>query len=82
MIVPGFITDVRAVFQNIESYTMPCDEFCGFGHHAMAARETWHRRLRNVSWTWSLAAGSAWSGEAKRALYRAAASRLRPKSAG
>jgi cytochrome c oxidase subunit 2 len=38
MIVPGFITDVRAQFQNIETYTMPCDEFCGYGHHAMAAR--------------------------------------------
>jgi cytochrome c oxidase subunit 2 len=38
MIIPGFITDVRAQFQNIGTYTMPCDEFCGYGHHAMAAR--------------------------------------------
>ena len=38
MIVPGFISDVRANFRNTGSYTMPCDEFCGFGHHAMAAR--------------------------------------------
>ena len=38
MIVPGFITDIRANFKNTGSLTMPCDEFCGFGHHAMAAR--------------------------------------------
>jgi cytochrome c oxidase subunit II len=38
MVVPGFITDVRAKFQRPGTYTMPCDEFCGFGHHAMAAR--------------------------------------------
>lgn len=38
MIVPGFITDVRARFRRPGTYTMPCDEFCGYGHHAMAAR--------------------------------------------
>ena len=38
MIVPGFITDVRAKFQRTGEYKMPCDEYCGYGHHAMAAR--------------------------------------------
>ena len=38
MIVPGFITDIRANFKHTGSLAMPCDEFCGFGHHAMAAR--------------------------------------------
>ena len=38
MVVPGFITDVRANFKHSGTYTMPCDEFCGYGHHAMAAR--------------------------------------------
>jgi cytochrome c oxidase subunit II len=38
MIVPGFVTDVRARFQRPGTYSMPCDEFCGYGHHAMAAR--------------------------------------------
>jgi cytochrome c oxidase subunit II len=38
MVVPGFVTDVRAKFHRIADLTMPCDEFCGFGHHGMAAR--------------------------------------------
>jgi cytochrome c oxidase subunit 2 len=38
MVVPGFITDVRAKFTQPGEYKMPCDEFCGYGHHAMAAR--------------------------------------------
>jgi cytochrome c oxidase subunit II len=38
MVVPGFITDVRAKFAQPGEYKMPCDEFCGYGHHAMAAR--------------------------------------------
>jgi cytochrome c oxidase subunit II len=38
MVVPGFITDVRAKFARTGEYKMPCDEFCGYGHHAMAAR--------------------------------------------
>lgn len=38
MVVPGFITDVRAQFARTGKYEMPCDEFCGYGHHAMAAR--------------------------------------------
>jgi cytochrome c oxidase subunit 2 len=38
MVVPGFITDVRAQFPRTGKYEMPCDEFCGYGHHGMAAR--------------------------------------------
>lgn len=38
MVVPGFITDVRTKFRRAGNYTMPCDEFCGYGHHGMAAR--------------------------------------------
>jgi cytochrome c oxidase subunit 2 len=38
MVVPGFITDVRAKFRNTGDLKMPCDEFCGYGHHGMAAR--------------------------------------------
>ena len=38
MVVPGYITSVRTSFERPGTYQMPCDEFCGFGHHAMAAR--------------------------------------------
>lgn len=38
MVVPGYITNVMTRFDHPGTYTMPCDEFCGFGHHAMAAR--------------------------------------------
>jgi cytochrome c oxidase subunit II len=38
MLVPGYITNVMTSFARPGSYEMPCDEFCGFGHHAMAAR--------------------------------------------
>jgi len=38
MVVPGFITDVRTQFEHTGNYKMPCDEFCGYGHHGMAAR--------------------------------------------
>jgi cytochrome c oxidase subunit II len=38
MVVPGYITNVRTSFAQAGNYEMPCDEFCGFGHHAMAAR--------------------------------------------
>jgi cytochrome c oxidase subunit II len=38
MVVPGFISDVRTKFARTGEYKMPCDEFCGYGHHAMAAR--------------------------------------------
>lgn len=35
MVVPGFIAEVRTRFDHIGSYTMPCHEFCGLGHHGM-----------------------------------------------
>jgi cytochrome c oxidase subunit II len=38
MVVPGFISDIRTKFARTGEYKMPCDEFCGYGHHAMAAR--------------------------------------------
>ena len=38
MVVPGFISEVRTKFHEAQEHKMPCDEFCGFGHHAMAAR--------------------------------------------
>lgn len=38
MVVPGYISNVTASFDRPGDYEMPCDEFCGFGHHAMAAR--------------------------------------------
>jgi cytochrome c oxidase subunit 2 len=38
MVVPGYITNVMTSFVRPGSYEMPCDEFCGYGHHAMAAR--------------------------------------------
>lgn len=38
MVVPGYITNVITRFDSPGNYEMPCDEFCGFGHHAMAAR--------------------------------------------
>jgi cytochrome c oxidase subunit 2 len=38
MVVPGYITNVMTNFARPGNYEMPCDEFCGFGHHAMAAR--------------------------------------------
>ena len=38
MVVPGFITTVRTKFTQTGEYKMPCDEYCGFGHHAMVAR--------------------------------------------
>jgi cytochrome c oxidase subunit II len=38
MVVPGFVTDVSAKFHQSGDLKMPCDEFCGYGHHGMAAR--------------------------------------------
>ena len=38
MVVPGYISNVTTSFAHPGNYEMPCDEFCGFGHHAMAAR--------------------------------------------
>jgi cytochrome c oxidase subunit 2 len=37
MVVPGFVSEVRTSFAATGEYAMPCDEFCGLGHHAMWA---------------------------------------------
>lgn len=37
MVVPGFVSEVRTNFAAAGEYAMPCDEFCGLGHHAMWA---------------------------------------------
>ena len=38
MVVPGFIAEVRTLFARPGTYNMPCNEFCGNGHHGMWAR--------------------------------------------
>ena len=38
MVVPGFIAEVRTSFSRPGVYYMPCNEFCGGGHHGMWAR--------------------------------------------
>jgi cytochrome c oxidase subunit 2 len=38
MVVPGYIAEVRTVFSRPGVYVMPCNEFCGYGHHGMWAR--------------------------------------------
>ena len=37
MVVPGFVAEVRTRFTRPGIYRMPCNEFCGLGHHAMWA---------------------------------------------
>ena len=37
MVVPGFVSEVRTSFAAPGEYAMPCNEFCGLGHHAMWA---------------------------------------------
>jgi cytochrome c oxidase subunit II len=37
MVVPGFIAEVRTRFTRPGIYRMPCNEFCGAGHHGMWA---------------------------------------------
>jgi len=37
MVVPGFVSEVRTRFAHAGEYEMPCNEFCGLGHHAMVA---------------------------------------------
>jgi cytochrome c oxidase subunit II len=37
MVVPGFVAEVRTSFKGPADYRMPCDEFCGVGHHGMWA---------------------------------------------
>lgn len=38
LVVPGFVAEVRTRFSRQGEYAMPCNEFCGLGHHAMWAR--------------------------------------------
>ena len=38
MVVPGFVAEVRTSFAQAGEYEMPCNEFCGLGHHAMWTR--------------------------------------------
>jgi cytochrome c oxidase subunit 2 len=38
MVVPGFVAEVRSSFSRPGVYDMPCNEFCGYGHHGMWAR--------------------------------------------
>lgn len=38
MVVPGFVSEVRTRFARPGIYRMPCNEFCGSGHHGMWAR--------------------------------------------
>jgi cytochrome c oxidase subunit II len=38
MVLPGFIAEVRTRFSRPGIYRMPCNEFCGPGHHGMWAR--------------------------------------------
>jgi cytochrome c oxidase subunit 2 len=38
MVIPGFIAEVRTTFSRPGVYNMPCNEFCGYGHHGMWAR--------------------------------------------
>ena len=35
MVVPGFVAEVRTKFAHVGQYEMPCNEFCGLGHHGM-----------------------------------------------
>jgi cytochrome c oxidase subunit II len=38
MVVPGYIAEIRTSFSRPGIYDMPCNEFCGVGHHGMWAR--------------------------------------------
>jgi len=38
MLVPGYISNFRARFEETGEHVMPCHEFCGVGHAAMWAR--------------------------------------------
>jgi cytochrome c oxidase subunit II len=35
MVVPGYVSEVRTVFQTPGDYLMPCHEYCGLGHSEM-----------------------------------------------
>jgi cytochrome c oxidase subunit 2 len=38
MVVPGYVAEIRTRFSRPGVYRMPCNEFCGNGHHGMWAR--------------------------------------------
>lgn len=38
MVIPGHISEVTIDFDDPGEYTMLCHEYCGIGHHNMAAR--------------------------------------------
>jgi cytochrome c oxidase subunit II len=38
MVVPGYVSEVRTQFATPGIYRMPCNEFCGNGHHGMWSR--------------------------------------------
>jgi cytochrome c oxidase subunit 2 len=38
MVMPGFVAEIRTTFSRPGVYEMPCNEFCGYGHHGMWAR--------------------------------------------
>jgi cytochrome c oxidase subunit 2 len=38
MVVPGYVTQLTAVFPTPGDYLLVCHEFCGAGHHAMFGR--------------------------------------------
>jgi cytochrome c oxidase subunit 2 len=38
MVVPGYVTQLTAVFPTPGDYLLVCHEFCGTGHHAMFGR--------------------------------------------
>jgi cytochrome c oxidase subunit 2 len=44
MVVPGYIAEVRTRFTRPGVYEMPCNEYCGGGHHGMWARVNVLRR--------------------------------------
>jgi len=35
MVVPGYVSQLRTVFEEAGDHRMPCDEFCGLGHSDM-----------------------------------------------
>jgi cytochrome c oxidase subunit 2 len=37
MVMPGYVSQVKTVFQNTGAFMMPCHEFCGLGHGQMMA---------------------------------------------
>jgi cytochrome c oxidase subunit 2 len=37
MVIPGFVSEVTTIFQQLGDHPMPCHEFCGLGHSEMWA---------------------------------------------